>query len=229
MNETEQHIPNCVGIILDGNRRWAREKGFPTLEGHRRGYAKLKSFTEWSRDAGIQYVIAYVFSTENWNRSPEEVSYLMNLNRTLLRQDRAWAKKEGVRVRVIGSRERLDPDIVESINEIEKETANNNRITLVIALNYGGRLEITEAAQSLAKAGKAISEQSLSDALWSHDIPDADLIIRTSGEQRLSGFLTWKSVYSELLFLKKNFPDIEQSDVTDAVAEYTRRGRRFGA
>lgn len=229
MNDETPHVPSCVGIILDGNRRWAREKGLPTLEGHRKGYAKLKNFTEWSCDAGVKFLVAYVFSTENWNRPPEEVQYLMNLNRLLLKQDRVWAKKEGVRIRVIGSRERLDADIVASIQEIEKETASYDRITLVLALNYGGRTEIAEAAQSLAEQGKTITEQSLGEALWSHDIPDPELIIRTSGEQRLSGFLTWKSVYSELLFLKKNFPDIEQSDVTDAVAEYARRGRRFGA
>lgn len=229
MTEEASHIPKSIGIILDGNRRWARERGLPTLEGHRRGYNNLKLFTEWARNAGVSYVTAYVFSTENWNRSTEEIDYLMDLSRTLLRKDRAWTNKEGVRIRVVGSHDRLAPDIVESIAEIEKETANNTRITLALALNYGGRLEIVEAAQRLAREGKDITESSLSESLWSHDIPDPDLIIRSSGEQRLSGFMTWKSVYSEFIFTPKNFPAIEESDFKEMLSEYAGRKRRFGA
>jgi len=228
MTDTKSSVPNSIGIILDGNRRWARERGLPTLEGHRAGYANLKKFTEWSRDAGIAFVTAYVFSTENWNRSPDEVSYLMNLNHTLLTNDKKWANKEGVRIRVIGSKDRLDPDIVESIAKIEQETSQNNRVTLVLALNYGGRLEIVTAAQELARSGKEITESTLEGALWSHDIPDPDLIIRTSGEQRLSNFMTWRSVYSELLFVQKHFPAFDKTEFDAALAEYSQRQRRFG-
>lgn len=222
---------NHLAIIMDGNRRWAKAQGLPTLEGHRRGYQKLKDVGSWCIDRGIKLLTVYAFSTENWNRSQEEVSYLMDLLKQGLTLELPEFKKRGIRLRVIGSRDELSQDLRDAIEHAQTETAGNDRGTLNIALNYGGRLEIVRAVQSLIEQGKTrdeIDEAAISGAIWTADQPDPDLIIRTSGEQRLSGFLTWQSVYSELLFIDKHWPAFEQSDLDAVIEEYANRQRRFG-
>lgn len=223
-------VPQCLGIIIDGNRRWARERGLPTLEGHRLGLEKVSEVMRWAQSAGIGHVIIYAFSTENWNRSPEEVNYLMNLFRTeLLGQVKRW-QAEKIRLRFIGSRERLDGDIQRGMEKAERDTAEASIITLVLAVSYGGRPEIVAAVNKLIQSGTkdAISEDLFAQNLWTVGIPDPDLIIRTAGEQRLSNFLTWQSVYSELFFIKTYWPDFSEAEFKQILAEYAGRERRFG-
>jgi len=220
-------IPMCMGVIVDGNRRWAKENGSSSFEGHRAGYAKLKEFAVWTRDSGIKYLIAYVFSTENWSRGEGEVSYLMDLLRLMLGKERAWANKEGIKIKVAGSRDRLDQDIVRLVEETERETAKNDSLTFVLALNYGGRSEIIEAARKAALEGE-ITEESINKHLFTADIPDPDLIVRTGGNYRLSNFLPWQSIYSELIFVGKYFPALCKADFGDIMIEYASRERRFG-
>lgn len=223
-------IPQCIGIIIDGNRRWARGRGLPTLTGHKAGYEKVREVVRWSAAAGIKYVIVYAFSTENWNRSPEEVNYLMELLQTALLSEVENFNKEGVCLRFIGQRSRLEIGIQDKMRQAEETTKNNSAITLVLALSYGGRPEIMEAVNKIIQSGtkEAISEDSFAQHLWTADIPDPDLIIRTGGEMRLSNFLTWQSVYSELFFIKTYWPDFSEAEFKQILDEYAARERRFG-
>lgn len=220
-------VPKCIGIIMDGNRRWAKAKGLPTFEGHRRGYEKLKETMRWAKTAGVPYVIVYGFSTENWNRSKEEVSYLMGLIRLGLTGELEVFKKEGIRVRCIGDLSRFSRDLQKLMKKAEQETADLPGPTLVLALSYGGRAEILAAATAVARGGK-ITEQLFSDCLWTRGIPDPDLIIRTSGEMRLSGFLSWQAVYSELFFTKTFWPDFGEEEFKSIIEEFSKRKRNFG-
>lgn len=221
--------PQCVGIILDGNRRWAKANGLPTLEGHRRGYDKVKEIMEWAKEAHISFVVAYAFSTENWNRSLEEVSYLMGLFKETLTIKLEELKKEGLRVRCIGERSRFSPELRTLMQKAEEETKHLVGPTLVLALSYGGRAEILTAARQIAKEGKCeVTEQEFSSYLWTGGIPDPDLIIRTGGEKRLSGFLTWQSVYSELFFIDTYLPDFSKDEFQAILAEFSTRERRMG-
>ena len=221
--------PQCIGIILDGNRRWAKAKGLPTFEGHRRGYEKMKEIVGWARVAHISFVIAYAFSMENWNRSQEEVSYLLDLFREIVADKLEELKKEGIRVRCIGDLSRFSAELQNSIRKAEQETANLSGTTLVLALSYGGRADILHAVERIQKENKrAITEAEFSSYLWSKGIPDPDLIIRTGGEKRLSGFLTWQSVYSELFFVDTLLPDFSKSEFQDILTEFGRRDRRLG-
>ncbi len=217
-----------IGIIMDGNRRWAKAHGLPTLEGHRRGYEKMKEVLDWVKDAGIRHVIMWGFSTENWGRAPEEVSYLMDLFRHVLIHDLPEIKAKGGRLKFPGQRERFAPDIQELMTKAEEETKDGTH-TLWFALSYGGRAEILMAANTLLKEGKReITEGDFSNALWTADMPDPDLIIRTSGEERLSGFLPWQSVYSELFFLPVMWPDFTKEDFQNVLSDYAARERRRG-
>ena len=217
----------CIGIILDGNRRWAKERGLPTLEGHRRGFENLKNAARWVRDRGIRHLVVYAFSTENWNRAPEEVTYLMDIMRDAASSDTNELVKEGVRIRFAGERERLAPDLQKSLTEMERESEKNTELTLWVCLSYGGRAEIIAAARSAAEVGE-INEVSLTERLWTSGMPDPDIIIRTGGAQRLSNFLTWQSVYSELFFLNTFWPDFSEKDLDAVLAEYAARTRNFG-
>ena len=220
-----------LAIIMDGNRRWAKEHGLPTFEGHRRGYDKMKEVGEWCLDRGITTMSIYAFSTENWNREQEEVRYLMDLIYKAIALEIPEFNKRGIRMRIIGSRERLSGKLVKAIDAAEEQTKNNARGTLNICLNYGGRWEITEAVKKIVAAGipvEQITEKIISDNIWMAGQSDPDLIIRTSGEQRLSGFLTWESVYSEFLFIDKHWPDFSESDLDQAINDYNNRRRRFG-
>lgn len=222
-----EHGVACVGIILDGNRRWAKERGLPKLEGHRMGMENVKTVTRIVRDRGIKHLVIYAFSTENWSREATEVSYLMDLFREMVQKQIAELGKEGVRVRFAGQRERFSEDLHRGMDEAEQATAGNTAITLWVCLSYGGRAEIVAAASAAAKEG-TITEESLSQHLWTAGMPDPDIIIRTSGEQRLSGFLPWQSVYSELFFLDTFWPDFNKETFDAVLAEFATRERRRG-
>ncbi|MBT3550088.1 MAG: isoprenyl transferase [Rhodospirillaceae bacterium] len=230
------HSPNHVAIIMDGNGRWAQARGLPRIEGHRRGAQSVRTAVECSVKFGIRYLTLYSFSSENWKRPAREVQDLMGLLRRYLLSEIADLHKNGVRLRVIGDREDLSADIVKLIEEGEAFTAGNDKLDLIVALSYGGRSEIISAIQKIAKkveAGQltsgAIDERVLEAHLETADIPDPDLLIRTSGEQRISNFLLWQIAYSELVFMDTLWPDFSEKDFLMAINEYQRRERRFGA
>lgn len=214
----------CIGIILDGNRRWAKERGLPQLEGHRRGYETLRSAVRWVGKRGVPHLAVYAFSTENWKRSDEEVSYLMGMIREVLVRDASTIIDEGVRLRFPGDRTQLDRDIQDAMQKMEEDSAHNTQLTLWVCLSYGGRAEITAAARG---AGD-ITEESINNNLWTAGMPDPDIIIRTGGQKRLSNFLLWQSAYSELFFLDKMWPDFDENDLDAVLSEFTARKRNFG-
>ena len=217
----------CVGIILDGNRRWARARGVSKLEGHRAGMETLQKMVRFVRDRGIKHLVVYAFSTENWSRDTDEVSYLMGLFRELLHKEMSELGKEGVRIRFAGQRERFSASLQQAMNDTEEETLQNDAITLWCCLSYGGRAEIVAASRDAAEGGE-ITEDSLARHLWTADMPDPDIIIRTGGEKRLSGFLTWQSVYSELFFSDTLWPDFEKEEFDAILEEFAQRERRRG-
>lgn len=224
----EQHIA-CVGIIMDGNRRWARERGAPTFEGHRAGYDTLIQAIGWARSLGIPHLVAYAFSTENWQRTEEEVGYLMKLFRFVLENEGKRMVKNRIRVRFIGDRTRFSEDLQKGIEDMEALTGETYDITLHLAVSYGGRAEILAAANAyIFEHSNIVSEEEFSKKLWSHPMPDPDLIIRTGGEQRLSGFLPWQSIYSELFFVKTLWPDFSRAEFDGIIAEFNTRARRHG-
>ncbi len=221
------NIPKHVGLILDGNRRWARQNNLDTLEGHSKGYTKLKEIGEYLMDQGVGYVSAYIFSTENWKRTEREVRYLMDLVLSIFTEDIDEIHAKNIRLRFLGLPDRLSPEIMKAMKNAEVKTAGNTKGQLALCFNYGGRAEIVEAARIAAKKGD-ISEKSITDNLWAADIPDVDLLIRTSGEQRLSNFMLWRAAYSELYFVEKHWPAIEPADMDIALDWYKNRTRRFG-
>ncbi|MDO9062402.1 MAG: isoprenyl transferase [Bradyrhizobium sp.] len=227
--------PLHVAIILDGNGRWGAARGLPRAEGHRRGVEALRRVVRAAHELGIQYLTIFSFSSENWSRPATEIGDLFGLLRRFIRNDLATLHSDGVRVRVIGEREGLEPDICALLNEAEELTRGNTKLHLVVAFNYGSRQEIANAAQRLAREvaeGKrdpaSIDVDTVSRYLDAPDIPDPDLIIRTSGEQRLSNFLMWQAAYSELVFVPIHWPDFDKAALEEAIAEYARRERRFG-
>lgn len=221
-----------LAIIMDGNRRWAKDQGLPSFAGHQKGYEKLKEVMRWCQKKGVDTLTVYAFSTENWNRSEDEVNFLMTLFHKALTEELDEFHQEGIRLRVIGTRQRLAPKIVQAIAEAEEKTKDNQKGNLNLCINYGGRLEIIEAVKKIVDSGvksEDITDKLIADNLWMAGQPDPDLIIRTSGEQRLSGFLTWESVYSEFLFLEKHWPDFSETDFDRALENFNNRHRRFGA
>lgn len=228
----KKHLPQHLGIIIDGNRRWARERGLPTLEGHRRGLDKLKKVGEWTLKKGIKILTIYCFSSENWNRSKIEVAYLMRLfSQSLSRKSIEVYHKKGIKIQIIGQREKLSKSLQKKIKEAEELTKNNKEGILSLAISYGGRPEIIQAVRKIIEKKippNKISEELISQNLWTAGLPHPDLIIRTGGEQRLSNFLTWQSVYSELYFTKKYWPAFTESDLDVALSDYANRQRRFG-
>jgi undecaprenyl diphosphate synthase len=224
-------IPKHVAIILDGNRRWAKAHGLPALMGHKKGYEQLKLVGEHILSRGVEYCTVFAFSTENWNRSEEEVAGLMEIFLGALTMELPYFTDRGIRLRVLGSRERLSAKLVAAIENAETVTGSGAHGQLNLCLNYGGRAEILEGVREMIRAGVSpedVSEERFARALWSHDMPDPDIIIRTSGEQRLSGFLTWSGTYSELFFVEKNWPDFGTADFDAVLDEFAARGRRFG-
>jgi len=220
--------PACVGIILDGNRRWAKENGVSKLEGHRAGMETLKKTVRFVRDSDIKHLIVYAFSTENWNRDKDEVSYLMDLFREAIKKEMNELGKENVRVRFVGQRERFSDDLQRAMGDIEKKTEKNDAITLWVCFSYGGRAEIVAAAAAAAVADVPITEESLSENLWTAGMPEPDIIIRTGGEKRLSNFLLWQSAYSELFFTDTLCPDFNKEEFDAILAEFASRERRRG-
>jgi undecaprenyl diphosphate synthase len=228
-------VPRHVAIIMDGNGRWAAARGLPRAEGHRRGVEALRRTIRAAGEIGIGIVTIFSFSAENWSRPASEIGELMGLLRRFIRNDLAELHKSNVRVRIIGEREGLDPDIARLLTEAEELTKGNTGLTLVVAFNYGARQEITRAARRIAEdvaAGRLkpadVTMDSISGFLDAPDLPDPDLIIRTSGEQRLSNFLLWQSAYSELVFVPTNWPDFDRATLEAAIREYQQRERRFG-
>lgn len=221
-------LPVHLGIIMDGNRRWARAQGKPTLEGHRQGLEAFKDVSLAAFDRGIKYVSAYAFSTENWQRTQEEVSYLMGLVVKGVEKHLETFHKAGIRLLMLGNRQGVSTKVLKAIDQAVDTTANNTRGTLAICLNYGGHEEIAQAAQAVANAGQAISPQNLSQHLYAAAMPPIDLLIRTSGEQRLSGFMLWRAAYAELYFTDTLWPDFTEQDLDKALKDYVTRQRRFG-
>ncbi|MCJ2033758.1 isoprenyl transferase [Methylobacterium sp. J-068] len=227
--------PAHVAIIMDGNGRWAARRGLPRVEGHRRGVEAVRRAVRSAIDLGVRYLTIYSFSSENWRRPPAEVADLMGLLKLFVRRDLAELHGNNVRVRIIGEREGLSPDIAGLLDEAEARTRSNTGLTLVVAFNYGGRQEILRAVRRLAGAvaegrlaPEAIDFDVLAGALDTTGIPDPDLVIRTSGEQRLSNFLTWQTAYAEYVIVPEFWPDFDDGAFRAALDEYHRRDRRFG-
>jgi undecaprenyl diphosphate synthase len=225
MDVVSEGIPAHVAIIMDGNGRWAKQRGLPRTKGHEMGEKALFDVVEGALEAGIRYLSVYSFSTENWNRPPEEVDFLMNFNRALLRQRRDELDERRVRIRRIGRRELVPPDVLEEFDEAERRTAHHTRMDLLTCFNYGGRAELDDAAQRLRERD---GEGSIADHLYAPDAPDVDLLIRTSGEMRLSNFLLWQGAYAELYFTETLWPDFDRHALFEALRDYSGRKRRFG-
>ncbi len=229
------NIPKHIAVIMDGNGRWATARGLSRTEGHKKGADAAQRAIEAARDLGVEYFTMFSFSSENWNRPTEEVSDLMNLLRFYLKKETAEMHKSGARLMVIGDRVRLPEDIVKLIEQAEEVTKDNRKITVIIALSYGGRHDIVFAAKELARLAKAdkvdiekIDEDFFSQFLMTKGIPDPDLMIRTSGESRISNFLMWQLAYAELYFTNTLWPDFTKKDMEEAVAFYAGRDRRYG-
>ena len=225
-----------VAIIMDGNGRWAASRGLPRTLGHRAGIDAVRRTLKAARELPVSHITLYSFSSENWSRPVTEINELMKLLRFYLRSELAGLHKEGIRVRIIGERRRLPTDIVELIEHAEDLTQENKNLTLTLALSYGGRQEITHAARGLAKAvergqlqADAIDEHVLRSFLFTGGMPDPDLIVRTSGEKRISNFLLWQSAYAEFVFMDVLWPDFDAKHLAEAIEEYQRRERRYGA
>jgi undecaprenyl diphosphate synthase len=234
-NASTSAVPRHIAIIMDGNGRWASERGLPRVEGHRRGVEALRRTIRVAGEIGIKIVTIFSFSSENWSRPAAEVGELMGLLRRFIRNDLAELHRAGVRVRIIGERAGLEADIGGLLIEAEELTKDNTLLTLVIAFNYGARQEIARAARRVAEEvaqGRLkpddVSVDTISGFLDAPDLPDPDLIIRTSGEQRLSNFLLWQSAYSELVFVPVNWPDFDRAVLEGAIRDYQQRERRFG-
>lgn len=224
-------IPRHVGYIVDGNRRWAKQHGLPAYEGHLAGYNALHDVARATFDAGVTYMSAYVFSTENWKRSEDEVSKLMGLVLRLLSADLHIFDENNIKLKILGSRERVNDKILAAIDAAEAQTAGNTRGTLAVCFNYGGQLEILETVKKIIAQGispAAVTLEHIEHNLYAPDIPPIDLIVRSSGEQRLSNFMLWRAAYSEFIFLDKLWPDMTKADVSAILKEYSQRDRRIG-
>lgn len=224
-------VPRHIAIIMDGNQRWAKSHGLPTIEGHRAGIEAIRRTVDAALELGIEYITLYAFSVDNWKRPKEEVDSLMDLMREFLNKQKKDIEDKGVQLIVIGRINRLPQDIVEKINEITTKTRDNKRLKLVIALNYGARSEIVDSVKKILQDG--ITPEDVDEVLFSHylytkDIPDPDLFIRTSGEMRLSNFLLWQLSYTELWFTPVYWPDFGKADLVQAIEEFGKRQRRFG-
>ena len=222
--------PVHIAVIPDGNRRWAKQHKLETAEGHKAGYDRLREIAEACFDRGVKYVTAYAFSTENWSRTKDEVGYLMQLALWVVETEAEEYHKKNIRLRLIGSKQDLDQKLVEGIERAEKLTAGNTAGTISLCFNYGGRNDLIEAVNDLIKEGAdKVDEESIARHLATGDMPEPDLIIRTSGEQRLSNFLIWEGAYSELYFADCLWPDFDASELDKALDEYASRQRRYGA
>ena len=232
---SEENRLEHIAIIMDGNGRWAKKRGLPRTMGHRKGAEVVKEICKAAEKAGIKYLTLYAFSTENWKRSEDEVSALMDLLRQYLKSDLQELQERGVCIRFIGERQMLAPDIVDNMGKLEEQTAVNDKMTLCIALSYGSRQEIIHAARRLALSAKRgdiaiddIDEKLFSDMLYTKDIPDPDILIRTSGEQRISNYLLWQLAYTEFFFTDVLWPDFNEKLLLEIIDSYKSRERRYG-
>lgn len=224
-------VPNHVAIIMDGNGRWAKSRGLPRLAGHQAGTENLRRIIRACVEFGIHYLTIYAFSTENWGRPKEEVEGLLKILETVIEKELAELHQEGVQLRHIGRLEKLPESLRKKVESAIELTKNNHRLTVVVAFNYGGRDEIVHAVESIVRAGtspEAVNDQLISDHLFTKDIPDPDLVIRTSGEMRLSNFLIWQAAYSELYITPVYWPDFGKDELWKALESYCQRNRRFG-
>lgn len=225
-------FPRHIGVILDGNRRWAKEHGKTSLEGHKAGYDALVRFTEAAFNKGIVFVSVYVFSTENWNRKADEVAYLMDMALKVFKKDIARLHKQGIRVLWLGTKERLSEKHLKAISEAVELTKNNVKGTLCFCFNYGGTQEIIDGVRKFIDSGKEVDDlnvNSFRGYLYEPEVPDLDIVVRTSGEERISNFMLWRAAYAEMYFVKKHWPDFNDNDVDLIIEEYQSRQRRFGA
>ena len=236
MEWNKENLPTHIAIIMDGNRRWAKKQGKPVSFGHKEGAKTLEKIVRYANKIGLKFITVYAFSTENWKRAEEEVKALMMLLQNYLDDYAKRADTENIRVKILGDISALSEGMQKSINKCMERTKNNTGVTFNIALNYGGRDEIVKAVKRIASKIKEnvidineINEELISKELYTENEPDPDLVIRTSGEMRLSNFLPWQSVYSELLFVEKNWPDFNEEDLDNAIIEYQKRTRKFGA
>ena len=232
MSEQSTTPPKHVGIILDGNRRWAKSQGLPATEGHRRGANVFGDMANHLFSSGVKYVSAYVFSTENWRRTEKEVSFLMNLVIKFTEERLKEFDKAGIRIVILGSQDKLKPKIKQTIQKVEDATKSNQKGTLALCFNYGGQQELVDARRRLVSEGVStndITAEKIQTYLYHPEVPDIDMIIRTSGEQRLSGFMLYRSTYAELLFIDKHWPAITTEDIDAALGEFDHRQRRYGA
>lgn len=236
MDFTKESMPKHIAIIMDGNRRWAKSKGMPASYGHKEGAKTLEKIVRYCNKIGLKYITVYAFSTENWKRAEEEVNSLMLLLQNYLDVYSKRADTENIRIKILGDISKLSEGMQKSINKCIERTKNNTGITFNIALNYGGRDEIVKAIKNISEKAKKgeiqiedITEELVSDSLYTKGNPDPDLLIRTSGEMRLSNFLPWQLVYTEFLFVEKNWPDFSEEDIDNAIIEYQKRTRKFGA
>lgn len=223
--------PKHIGYIVDGNRRWAKERGLSTYEGHLAGYKTISKVALASFDAGVKYVSAYIFSTENWKRSEEEVGKLMGLVVRLVTTDLSELEKNNIKLVILGSRDNLSDRVKKAVDKAVLKTANNTVGTLALCFNYGGHQEIIDAVKKIVQSGVSADEVStdlIEQNLYGPEIPPVDLVVRTSGEQRISNFMLWRIAYSEMMFLDKYWPDMTELDVADIINEYNSRSRRFG-
>ena len=236
MNFEKENLPKHIAIIMDGNRRWAKAKGKPSGFGHKEGAKVLEKIVRYANKIGIEHITVYAFSTENWKRAEEEVSTLMALFQSYLDDYSKRADSENIKVKIIGNRKGLSDKMVSSIEKCMERTKDNTGITFNIALNYGGRDELLKAVKNISEQVKEnklniedITEETISNNLYTQGQPDPDLLIRTSGEIRLSNFLPWQLVYSEFLFIEKYWPDFSEEDLENAIKIYQQRNRKFGA
>lgn len=231
MTKTRLETPKHVGIILDGNRRWAKQNGLSALDGHRRGAEVFKDISLFAFDRGVQYLSAFIFSTENWSRTDEEVTYLMKLIVKAVERYLDEFNKQSIKIIIIGQHDNLSKSVLNSIKKTQEQTKNNKKGTLVLCLGYGGQQEILDTVKKIINKNypvEEITKELFEHNLYSPEIPPIDLLIRTSGEKRISGFMLWRIAYAELLFSDKLWPDYSKNDFNKALNEYKIRQRRFG-
>lgn len=232
MSHTAPSALKHLAMIMDGNRRWAKKQGLPSVEGHRAGYETMKKVGDWCLARGIENFTVFAFSTENWKRSEVEVGFLMTLLEHALDKELDYFISRQIRLKILGRREGFKPRILELIDRAQEATKDFSAMTFAICLGYGGRAEIVDAVKAIVEEGipaGAIDEGMIAKHLYWPDMPDPDMIVRTSGEERLSGFLLWQSAYSEFYWLKKNWPAVEEKDIDAIFEEYKTRQRRYGA
>lgn len=217
-----------LGIIADGNRRWAKSQGLPSIEGHKKGLDSIRELVAAAKDTEIKYITFYVFSTENWGRSANEVNYILKLAETRILKYAKELAENNARMLILGSKNKLPPKLANTIEQAEKITENCTGITVCFCFNYGGEQEIADAATIASETDGEITPETIRKHLYHPELPDVDMVVRTSGEERISGFMLWRSAYAEFMFMKKYFPEMEASDIKKILEEFESRNRRFG-